>query len=236
MAALMAPALSIAIAATGTPAGICTLESSASMPDSTVVAMGTAITGKVVSAATTPARCAAPPAATITTFSPLSMAVLAYSCVRAGERCAETTSISNGIENFASIFADSFITGRSVSEPMMMPTRGLSLESPLLNALLHHWEWPHSRRQSQSHLPAKFVHLQRLCTTHPCDPSTPSATPCESRPSEGRAHMGSLPQVSPCQSPAAARPRALPHLAPSWLCSPLQSLAGGQTQPVSPRR
>lgn len=61
------------------------------------------------------------------------MAVLAYSCVRAGERCADTTSISNGIENFASIFADSFMMGRSVSEPIMMPTRGFCLAaSPLL--------------------------------------------------------------------------------------------------------
>jgi hypothetical protein len=55
--------------------------------------------------------------------------------VRAGDRCAEVTSISNGIENFAKIFTDSFMIGRSVSEPMMMPTRGLSRDaSPLLNA------------------------------------------------------------------------------------------------------
>lgn len=125
IAALIAPGLSMAMAATGTPAGICTLESSESMPESTVVAMGTATTGSVVTAATTPARCAAPPAATITTFRPRSTAVEAYSCVRAGDRCADVTSISYGTSNFSSIFADSLITGKSVSEPMMIPTKGL---------------------------------------------------------------------------------------------------------------
>src|SRR5580704_13610973 len=120
----MAPGLSMAIAATGTPAGICTLDNNASMPESTVVAIGTAITGSVVSAATTPARCAAPPAATMTTFKPRAIAVEAYSCVFAGERWAETTSTSNAIPNLSSIFADSLITGRSVSEPMMIPTTG----------------------------------------------------------------------------------------------------------------
>src|SRR5258707_14425836 len=95
------------------------------MPESTVVAIGTAITGNVDMAATTPARCAAPPAATITTFRPRETAVEAYSCVRAGDRCAEVTSISYGTPNFSSIFADSLITGKSVSEPMMIPTSGL---------------------------------------------------------------------------------------------------------------
>src|SRR6202030_542446 len=191
----------MAIAATGTPAGICTLESSASMPDSTVVAIGTAITGRVVSAATTPARCAAPPAATITTFSPLSIAVVAYSCVRAGERCAETTSISNGIENLSSIFADSFMTGRSVSEPIMMPTCGRPLDvSPLLNALLRHSEWPLRPRESQSHLRVKFVHPRSRGTTLLCDLSMLLAAPYESRPSDGMARLGSSPQKQRCQS------------------------------------
>ena len=37
----MAPGLSMAMAAKGTPAGICTLESNESIPERTVVAMGT---------------------------------------------------------------------------------------------------------------------------------------------------------------------------------------------------
>src|SRR5205807_7716290 len=135
-------------------------------------------TGKVVSAATTPARCAAPPAATITTFSPLSIAELAYSWVRAGDRCAETTSISNGIENFASIFADSFMVGRSVSDPMMMPTTGCSLNaSALLKALLRHRHWLHHSPESQSHLRAKFARPRPRGTAHPCDSSASPATP-----------------------------------------------------------
>ncbi len=106
------------------------------MPESTVVAIGTATTGSVVTAATTPARCAAPPAATITTFSPRETAVEAYSCVRAGERCAEVTSISYGTSNFSSIFAVSLITGKSVSDPMTIPTSGLRLffDSLAMNA------------------------------------------------------------------------------------------------------
>src|ERR1700675_3102285 len=95
------------------------------MPESTVVAIGTATTGKVVTAATTPARCAAPPAATITTLRPRATAVEAYSCVRAGDRCADVTSISYGTLNFSSILADSLITGKSVSDPIMMPTKGV---------------------------------------------------------------------------------------------------------------
>ena len=53
--------------------------------------MGTPITGSVVIAATIPGRWAAPPAPAIITFNPLSLAFLAYSIIRSGVRCAETT-------------------------------------------------------------------------------------------------------------------------------------------------
>jgi hypothetical protein len=76
------------------PAGICTVASSESMPCSEVEGMGTPITGSVVCAAITPARCAAPPAPAMITRMPRSAALLAYSAVRDGERCAEVTSIS----------------------------------------------------------------------------------------------------------------------------------------------
>src|SRR6516165_334256 len=124
MAALTAPCFPIAVQATGTPPGICTIDSSESTPARAVVAMGTPITGKVVSAAITPARCAAPPAPTTTTLRPRSLARRAYSVVRAGDRWAEVISTSNGTPNCLSVDADSLITGRSESLPMTIPTSG----------------------------------------------------------------------------------------------------------------
>ena len=55
-------ALSIATVATGTPAGICTIESSASSPFSFVIPTGTPITGSGVAEAIMPGKWAAPPA------------------------------------------------------------------------------------------------------------------------------------------------------------------------------
>src|SRR5271165_7123263 len=92
--ALVAPGLPMATVATGIPAGICTIASSESSPSSAVEGIGTAITGSVVSAAMTPARCAAPPAPAMTTFTPRALSPREYSLVRAGERCAEVMSIS----------------------------------------------------------------------------------------------------------------------------------------------
>ena len=73
------PALPIASVATGTPFGICTIESSESRPFSGVAAMGTASTGSSVLAAITPARCAAPPAPAIITRMPRARAASTYS-------------------------------------------------------------------------------------------------------------------------------------------------------------
>ncbi len=64
--------------ATGTPGGICTIDRSESIPSKDLLDTGTPITGSVVCAAVTPGRCAAPPAAAIITFSPLSIAVFEY--------------------------------------------------------------------------------------------------------------------------------------------------------------
>src|SRR4029077_12145851 len=64
--------LSTPTVATGTPGGICTIESSASSPSSTDFEerSGTPMTGSSVWAATTPGRAAARPAPQISTLSP----------------------------------------------------------------------------------------------------------------------------------------------------------------------
>ena len=64
-AALTAPARPIASVPTGTPAGICTIESSESIPESVFDSTGTPSTGSVVFEAAIPGRCAAPPAPAI---------------------------------------------------------------------------------------------------------------------------------------------------------------------------
>src|SRR5690606_9323119 len=93
-AALMAPALPIASVATGTPAGICTIDSSESTPLSIDDCTGTPSTGRWVLAAHMPGRCAAPPAPAMMTSIPRCSACSAYSNSRSGVRCADTTLIS----------------------------------------------------------------------------------------------------------------------------------------------
>ena len=80
--------------ATGIPPGICTIESSESMPFNDADSIGTPSTGKGVSAAATPARCAAPPAAAMTTFSPRVSALEHHSKASCGVRCALMTRFS----------------------------------------------------------------------------------------------------------------------------------------------
>jgi hypothetical protein len=63
-------ALPIPTVATGTPAGICTIDNSESMPSRWRSATGTPITGSGVTAATIPGRWAAPPAPAMITFTP----------------------------------------------------------------------------------------------------------------------------------------------------------------------
>ncbi len=90
----MAPALPIAIDATGTPAGICTIDNSESLPLRALDCTGTPMTGTRVLAAVMPGRCAAPPAPAMMTLRPRSSAVSAYSNRRSGVRCADTTRTS----------------------------------------------------------------------------------------------------------------------------------------------
>ena len=63
-------ALPTATVATGTPAGICTMESSESMPSRYFSGTGTPITGSGVTDASIPGRWAAPPAPAMITWSP----------------------------------------------------------------------------------------------------------------------------------------------------------------------
>ncbi len=78
-AAFVAPAFPIASVPTGTPAGICTIESSESNPFSARDCIGMPNTGKQVLAAIAPGRAAAPPAAAISTSKPRFEAVSVYS-------------------------------------------------------------------------------------------------------------------------------------------------------------
>ena len=70
----MAPASPIAMVATGTPPGICAIDSSESSPDSALLCTGTPTTGTVVKAATIPGRWAAPPAPAMIASMPRSAA------------------------------------------------------------------------------------------------------------------------------------------------------------------
>ena len=64
--------------ATGTPGGICTMDSNESRPFSDLLSIGTPMTGRVVNAAVTPGRCAAPPAPAMMTRRPRPAALPAY--------------------------------------------------------------------------------------------------------------------------------------------------------------
>ena len=79
----------MAMEATGTPPGICTMESRASRPCREVASIGMPITGRMVCEAITPARCAAAPAPAIIILMPRPAAEAANFVVRSGVRCAE---------------------------------------------------------------------------------------------------------------------------------------------------
>ena len=82
IAALSAP--SMATVATGMPEGICTVASNASSPSKVEDFTGMPMTGKVVWAASTPARWAAFPAAAMMTPKPCSRAVRENSAAHRG--------------------------------------------------------------------------------------------------------------------------------------------------------
>src|SRR4030095_10346113 len=90
-AAFTAPGFPIASVPTGMPPGICTVASNESSPFKDSPFIAPPRTGSVVCAAKTPARCAAPPAAAITTSSPRNSAVDPNSAASDGERWAEMT-------------------------------------------------------------------------------------------------------------------------------------------------
>src|SRR5215471_976480 len=127
MPALAAPDAPMATVATGMPFGICTVDNSESSPLSALV-IGTPITGITVCAATTPARCAAPPAPAMMTSMPRATAPEAYSPTTAGVRCADMTRLSCATPNFDSISPAAFIASQSDLLPMMIPTSGFSFD------------------------------------------------------------------------------------------------------------
>src|SRR5438045_7314234 len=71
--------------------GICTVDNNESNPESGELSIGTPITGNVVSAAVTPARCAELPAPAIMIFNPRPRADLTYS--RSEEHTSELQSL-----------------------------------------------------------------------------------------------------------------------------------------------
>src|SRR5207302_7529102 len=123
-AAFLAPASPIATVATGTPAGIWTIEYSESTPPRCSVGIGTPITGRSVQAATTPGRCAAPPAAAMTILMPRPAAEVAHSMTPRGSRCAERIFTSCWMPKASSCVVQPSISGRSDLLPRMTPTSG----------------------------------------------------------------------------------------------------------------
>src|SRR6478672_8385353 len=115
--------------ATGTPDGICTIESSESMPPRSDVFIGTPITGSSVYAAITPGRAAALPAPAMMTRTPRSAAVEEYSATPRGSRWADSTFISNVIARSSSSSAAACMTSLSDSDPIRIPTCGPSVSS-----------------------------------------------------------------------------------------------------------
>src|SRR4249919_3317834 len=115
--------------ATGTPDGICTIESSESIPPRSDVLIGTPMTGSSVYAAITPGRAAALPAPAMMTRTPRNAAVDAYSATPRGSRCAESTFISKVIARSSSSSAAACMTSLSDSEPIRIPTCGPSVSS-----------------------------------------------------------------------------------------------------------
>src|SRR6478672_9624083 len=120
-------ALPIPTVATGIPPGICTIESSESMPSRYLSGTGTPITGSVVIEATMPGRWAAPPAPAMITFKPRAAASVAYLVISSGMRCADTTCTSYATPRPRSSSAAGFIVGQSESLPMMIPMSGIAV-------------------------------------------------------------------------------------------------------------
>src|SRR3982751_1023955 len=100
------------------------MDNKLSWPERALDSTGTPKTGSGVAAAIMPGRCAAPPAPATITRSPRPAADSAYSSIRRGVRCAETTCASHGTANSSSAVAAGCIVGQSESLPITMPTSG----------------------------------------------------------------------------------------------------------------
>ena len=111
--------------ATGTPPGIITVESRASAPFKGPPSIGTPMTGRVVCAATAPAKCAAKPAAQMKTPQSRATASATYSAVACGVRWADVTRTSNRTESESSTCAQACIVGQSDSEPINTATHAI---------------------------------------------------------------------------------------------------------------
>jgi hypothetical protein len=116
--------LPIAIVATGTPPGICAVESSASNPFKEEESIGTPITGRAEWAATVPAKWAAPPAPAIKIATPFLSASEIYLRVQSGDRWAEVIANSCVTPNSFNTTAACSITAKSDSLPMTILTNG----------------------------------------------------------------------------------------------------------------
>ena len=125
-------ALPIDTVATGIPAGICTMDSSESMPSRCFSGTGTPITGSGVTEATMPGSAAAPPAPAMITLRPRSAASRPYSIIATGVRCAEITRTSYATPKSSSTSAAARMVGQSESLPMISPTvvTGVSFSFP----------------------------------------------------------------------------------------------------------
>src|SRR5688572_621745 len=118
----MAPARPMASVPTGIPAGICTIDSRLSWPDSAFDCTGTPSTGRWVSEDTIPGRCAAPPAPATMTLKPSPAAPLANATIRSGVRCAETIRASQATPSLSSTSAAARMVGQSDWLPITMAT------------------------------------------------------------------------------------------------------------------
>ena len=113
--------------ATGMPPGIWTVASKASMPCNAPPSTGIPITGNIVWDAQTPAKCAAPPAAAMTTRIPRAAAPLIYSLTTSGVRWADITRTSNDTPNLSNVSKQDWIFGKSDELPINTATCAIFL-------------------------------------------------------------------------------------------------------------
>ena len=122
--AFAAPDGPIATVATGTPFGICTIDSSESRPLSAALCTGTPITGSTVCDATMPGRCAAPPAPAMITCEPARRRRRAYSAIQRRRAMRGDDLAFVGMPNSVRIAAAWLIVSQSDLLPMITPTSG----------------------------------------------------------------------------------------------------------------